>query len=575
METDGSLSTEMSTAAKDPLIGTVIAERLEVLSLIGAGGMSTVYRAKHLLLDRVVAVKVMQVGKVDDNAVRRFQQEAKAATALNHPNIAAVREFGIAESGDPYLVMDYIEGTSLADAIKQSGTLGVERTKQIITQVCAGLQHAHSIGIVHRDLKPANVMLFRDAAGNETAKIVDFGIAKILQSDGQTELTKAGEVFGTPLYMSPEQGLGKAVDARSDIYSLGCMMYECLSGQPPFSAETALETLLQHTTEAPMPLKNGGDLAPVVRRCLEKNPEDRYANAEELGQALLDPSKNRSSKKDNSRKMMFATASFIALSIIATVTIVYPAARDGINQVNRVFHPPHWQNLKKDALGEQNLGNFDAARRLYLQAAAEAERDNASALEKEMLYKQIGKFGNLSQDWELSAWSLLIALERNQRHAEDGETGSIHDWLGEAYRGQNKLDLAIEHGELGVRLKKKYWGEVPNTLFAQLHLGQVYRLAGKYSQAETMDREALTLAEKLYPAGNDATLADAYEQLANVQSANLNKVDEAVDNYKKALKCSISARVVKDPKTKKVHDRLISVLRANGRASEASEIPPL
>lgn len=203
------LSSNEAPPANDPLIGSLIAERLEILSLIGAGGMSTVYRAKHLLLDRIVAVKVMQVGKVDDHAVRRFQQEAKAATALNHPNIATVREFGMAESGDPYLVMDYIEGTSLSDLIKQDGALSVERTKAIMTQVCAGLQHAHSLGIVHRDLKPANVMLLKDATGSETAKIVDFGIAKILQSDGKSELTKAGEIFGTPLYMSPEQGLGK------------------------------------------------------------------------------------------------------------------------------------------------------------------------------------------------------------------------------------------------------------------------------------------------------------------------------------------------------------------------------
>ncbi|MBS1954907.1 MAG: serine/threonine protein kinase [Cyanobacteria bacterium SZAS-4] len=544
----------------DPLIGSLIAERLEILSLIGAGGMSTVYRAKHLMLDRVVAVKLMQVGKVDDNAVRRFQQEAKAATALNHPNIAAVREFGTAESGDPYLVMDYIEGTSLADVIKKNGTLNIERTKEIMTQVCAGLQHAHSIGIVHRDLKPANVMLFQNASGHEVAKIVDFGIAKILHDDGRVELTKAGEVFGTPLYMSPEQGLGKTVDARSDIYSLGCMMYECLSGKPPFSAETALETLLQHTTEKPIPLKNCGDLAPVVHRCLEKNPEDRYANAEELGQALFDPSKTRASKKANTRKMMFATTCFITLSVIVTVALTYPVVRDGINQVNRVLHPPHWQQLEREAYGQQNLGsgNFDSAKRLYLQAAAEAEREHASDLEKEDLYKQIGQFGNVSRDWELSTKYLLKALEMNQRHSEGGETGSIHDWLGEAYRYQNQLGAALEHAESAVQLKKKHWPDSASTLFALLHLGQEYKLSKNFVQAEQIDREALLLAEKLYPAGDSANLADACEQLAYILYEQ-KKFDEAVDYYKRALQYSVASRGEQNPRSKRLHDWLESV----------------
>ncbi|MBI2810604.1 MAG: serine/threonine protein kinase, partial [Candidatus Melainabacteria bacterium] len=416
------------TTSEDPLIGSLIAERLEILSVIGAGGMSTVYRAKHLLLDRIVAVKIMQVGKVDDNAVRRFQQEAKAATALNHPNIATVREFGTAESGDPYLVMDYIEGISLSDVIKQNGSLSAERTKEIITQVCSGLQHAHSIGVVHRDLKPANVMLSKDSSGNEIAKIVDFGIAKILQSDGQSELTKAGEIFGTPLYMSPEQGLGKTVDARSDIYSTGCMMYECLSGKPPFSAESALETLLQHSTEAPQPLKNGGDLAQVVYRCLEKKPEDRYESAEELSRAILNPTKIRPRAKDTRKKVVFGIACFVIGLLICVATTAWP-------YMVRKFHPPHWQELQQVAHQNQNLGpgNYDAAKHLYLQAVSEAEKEHATDPEKEQLYKQVGQFCNVAEDWDTSIEYLNKALEINRRHAENGETGSIHDWLCNAY----------------------------------------------------------------------------------------------------------------------------------------------
>lgn len=482
------------TDSEDPLIGTVLAERLEILSLIGAGGMSSVYRAKHLLLDRVVAVKVMQTEKVDDNAVRRFQQEAKAATALNHPNIATVREFGIAESGDPYLVMDYIEGRSLSAEIKQKGTLSIERTKEIMTQVCAGLEHAHSLGVVHRDLKPANVMLSKDSSGNEVARIVDFGIAKILQSDGQSELTKAGEIFGTPLYMSPEQGLGKTVDARSDIYSTGCMIYECLSGKPPFSAESALETLLQHSTEAPKPLKNGGDLAQVVYRCLEKKPEDRYASAEELSRALIDPTKIRPRTKDTRKKAVFGIACFVVGCLICVAVTAWP-------YMDKKFHPPHWQELAQVANQNQNLGpgNYDAAKHLYLQAVAEAEKEHASAPEREHLYKQVGQFCNLTEDWDTSIDYLNKALEMNRQHEENGETGSIHDWLSNAYRFKNRSEPAVEHGEVAVRLKKKYFGDHPHTMFAQFHLGQAYRLSKKKIRAGRTNgsRDTLVGAEAL------------------------------------------------------------------------------
>lgn len=554
----------------DPLVGSLIAERLEILSLIGAGGMSTVYRAKHLLLDRVVAVKVMQVGKVDDNAVRRFQQEAKAATALNHPNIAAVREFGTAESGDPYLVMDYIDGTSLSDVIKQNGAIGIERTKEIMTQVCAGLQHAHALGVVHRDLKPANVMLFKDAAGNETAKIVDFGIAKILQSDGQTELTKAGEVFGTPLYMSPEQGLGKTVDARSDIYSLGCMMYECLSGKPPFSAETALETLLQHTTETAAPLKNAGALAQVAKRCLEKKPEDRYASAEELRQALIDPTKNRPRRKITASKVAFGITCFVTLFVIAVAGLVQP-------YLHRMNHPPQWKQLQNAALASQNLGigNYDRAKHQYLQAAAEIEKEQASDADKEQLYKKIGQFGTMSEDLDLASKYLLKALEMNQKHAEDGETGSIHDGLGEVYKQQNKFELAVQHGELGVSIKKKYWNGSQFLLFAQLHLGQEYRKARHFAEAERTDREALALAEKVYPAGDDANLADAHEQLANILWDQRKNAPETIEHFRKGLEISILTRGAKNPKTEKLHASLIRFLQTHGQFTEAEKVPPL
>ncbi len=209
--------------------GTIFAGHYEILCVLGQGGMSTVYKARHVLFDSVRAIKVIRSDQADNSKVlRRFQQEGKSALALEHPNIAREYEFGIeATLQKPYLVMDYVEGKTLAGTLSAEGTLTTERACRLIREVCEGLHEAHSKSVIHRDVKPGNIILTTDSTSFETAKIVDFGIAKIIGPDGAQNLTQTGEVFGTPLYMSPEQCMGQKVDARSDIYSLGCVLYVC------------------------------------------------------------------------------------------------------------------------------------------------------------------------------------------------------------------------------------------------------------------------------------------------------------------------------------------------------------
>ncbi|MGD9682457.1 MAG: protein kinase [Candidatus Obscuribacterales bacterium] len=280
---------ELLAAEHLKLVGTTVAGHYEILALIGTGGMSCVYRARHLLLDEIVAIKViLPVLAHDPRSLRRLQQEAKAASRLHHPAIAGVREFGIIDDTKPFIVMDYIEGRSLADVIADEGTVGTDRAVAILHQVCQGLEYAHEQGVVHRDIKPENIIV--DASGQP--KIVDFGIAKLQRDDDSAvNLTKTGDLVGTPRYMSPEQCLGKKVDGRSDIYSLGCVAYQILTGLPPFEAESAMQMIMQHINEDPVPptrieKKISPSLEACVLKAMAKNVEERYQKASELDEDL-------------------------------------------------------------------------------------------------------------------------------------------------------------------------------------------------------------------------------------------------------------------------------------------------
>jgi serine/threonine protein kinase len=271
-------------------VGAMIDRKYELLSLLGTGGMSAVYKARHAFMRNIVAVKLMHPRLLSDTqSIKRFQQEARAASRLKHPNAITVYEFGIS-GGQPYLVMDYLEGLSCADMIKKEGRIDVERCLSIFIQACDALADAHERGIIHRDLKPSNIMIIKESGDDCFVKVVDFGIAKIVSEGGESlKLTNTGEVFGSPLYMSPEQCMGQNLDPRSDIYSMGCLMYEALTGRTPFTGKNVLETILKQTSEpAPGLGAIEGDvrvvqkLDAIVLKCLAKAPEQRYQSMNEL-----------------------------------------------------------------------------------------------------------------------------------------------------------------------------------------------------------------------------------------------------------------------------------------------------
>ena len=277
---------------RDPFIGTVLNDRYRVLSLIGKGATSAVYKVEDTKLNQTVAIKVLRNHLAEDpTIIRRFEQEAKTARLLRHPNIVNVRGCEKTGSGIPYLVMDLVEGTSLQDAIKAAGWLSVERTAEVFVQVCAALAAAHEKGIVHRDLKPSNIMLTASEDGSLLVKVLDFGVAKVLPATGDTvlKLTQTGEMLGSILYMSPEQCLDKELDGRSDCYSLGCVMYETLTGKPPLLARTAFETMNKHMSEMPERLdkvrpnlKFSPDLQYIIFKAMAKEPNQRYQRIVQL-----------------------------------------------------------------------------------------------------------------------------------------------------------------------------------------------------------------------------------------------------------------------------------------------------
>ena len=270
----------------DRLVGKVVGGHYQILSYLGEGGMSRIYKAKHLHLNKEVAIKFLAVGRqFDAKSIARFQKEANAASELQHPSICSTREFGVDENGIPYLVMDYVEGISLSELLWKERTVQPPQAIDIMIGVCRGLEHAHQQGVIHRDIKPANIILTKDRSGLDAVKLVDFGIAKLIRDDESgPDLTQTGEVFGTPKYMSPEQCLGKSVDQRADIYALGCIFYEMYAGRAPFYNESALQILFSHINDHPQEIidKCGKNVQAILDRCLQKDPARRYQRVSEL-----------------------------------------------------------------------------------------------------------------------------------------------------------------------------------------------------------------------------------------------------------------------------------------------------
>jgi serine/threonine protein kinase len=314
----------------DPLVGRVIAGKFAVNERLGAGAMGIVYRATQIALERPVAIKVLHRElAADSEFADRFWREAKAASRLDHPNSIRVFDFGQEPDGLLYLAMEYVEGTDLFEWLSQHSPIGPRTIIELLSQVLAALAVAHDMAVVHRDLKPENIMIVRgtsdDGSAIDIVKVCDFGIAKLLDASAppagpanepRRKHSTTGLIVGTPAYMSPEQARGEAQDARSDLYAVGIVLYELLTGRVPFEAETLIGVALKHVSELPerpsvRAVGVDPDLEAICLKALSKKPADRYQNAREMRVAL----QSVASKFGQGSELSFASSPLIAIGL--------------------------------------------------------------------------------------------------------------------------------------------------------------------------------------------------------------------------------------------------------------------
>lgn len=284
----------LETAETDALIGRTLDGKYHIEAKIGEGGMGSVYRARHILMDAPLAIKVLHPSLVSDaTSVARFQREAQAMARIRHSNAIAVSDFGVTEDQINYIVMELFEGESLRKVLERDKKLPYTVAIAVARQVCGALEAAHRSGVIHRDIKPENIFVSPQPDGSYAVKVIDFGIAKIVTdaSKGGPPLTRQGMIIGSPHYLSPEQCTGQELDARSDVYSLGIVLFEMLTGRVPFTAMTPVAVALLHANEPPPSLRSLNPEIPealdqLVLRALSKSKADRPSSAREFAEEL-------------------------------------------------------------------------------------------------------------------------------------------------------------------------------------------------------------------------------------------------------------------------------------------------
>ncbi len=313
---DGATLVELNDEGRDPIVGMTIDGRYSIERKLGEGGMGVVYLATHAVIGKRCALKLLRGDLASqEDVAERFVQEARAAAAIGNEHIIEIADFGRAPDGAPYFVMEYLDGVDIQHALKQSAQFDVQRCLDILVQCCEALAAAHDAGIVHRDLKPENIFLIEKNGRSDFVKILDFGIAKVARESGR--LTRTGMIFGTPQYMSPEQAAGTSIDERTDIYSLGIIMYEMLCGRVPFEADTFMGVLTKHLYEEPIPpnrlvppVKIPSALEAVLLTSIAKKPDRRYQSMRDMCDDLVAVQEGRAPQgaKDAMRRIGDSTA---------------------------------------------------------------------------------------------------------------------------------------------------------------------------------------------------------------------------------------------------------------------------
>jgi serine/threonine protein kinase len=530
-------------------------DNVEILGLIGRGGMSLVYKARQLELDRIVAVKVLQSQKLGGEAgIKRFQKEAKLSGALDHANIAKTISFGISNDSQPFMIMEYLEGSSLAEYLKQNGRLSLRRFKDTFLPILSALQAAHSAGLIHRDIKPGNIMYCRSDSGNETVKLVDFGIAKSFadEENKSAALTATGALLGSPAYMSPEQCQSQPMDNRSDLYSLACVMYESLCGAPPFAADSALELMQKHSVEPPPTVQDflktiraNKDLAETIIWSLAKKPADRPQSAAEFSTRLqnalegadLDrvPALGQSASPFSGKLKIIALLACFALFLIC-LKLLNPS-QSGLTQMPKpsadsgeldAFAMGEKNRKKELEIAEQRI-NKSAQIAPLLNLAVYYDREKKAELaipyyvrlknikENEPGYPDrilietyigLAHCYKLTHEWNKAEpiYKRLLQIHENQFGFNGSELDrDLYD-LGTCYDYEDKMDLAAATTLRLIDLRKND-GDSPE------HVDEAWERLGNCYRRHDNGKEALAIYARLLKARKDSADRDAYASI--------------------------------------------------------------
>jgi len=548
---------------EDPFLGTTVADKYEIVSLLGGGGAGLVYKATQKLTKETVAVKVLFPHMVlKPEIVQRFKQEARSASRLSHPNIVTIFDYGTAEKGQPYLVMDYLEGCSLDEIIEGAGALKFERALEIFIQACDALGHAHEKGVIHRDLKAANFMLTNDNDGKELVKLIDFGLAKAFPQEDETimKLTKTGQIFGSPHYMAPEQCRGGKADARSDVYAMGCLMYAALAGKPPFVSEDLVEILQAHLSDDPplLPLIKGENyqrhrMEAIIWRCMSKDPNDRYQSVEDLKKDLLAAKeKPKSLDRANNlfkitsfrlknfaatpKRVAAVTAAFVSVVGGASIAVWYILLGQNIPYRANPQDLAFQITAKPLSISTEDISRQNLISAALVKMAEDQQGPNstglAEALQKKALFSEhIHHYADAAP-----LYKKLLDIRTNTDGPTSYSTGQAALHLADCYFEQQHFDEAKPLYENGVNIMETLWGPDHETIPLPLsNLCEIYSQRGMYSQAE---QGLLRVIKIMQAQGSNQTTdyAMALSRLADTYNR-AGDWDNAEKFYKMALEC--------------------------------------
>ncbi len=615
----------------DTLIGTTLADKYQILEKLGSGGMGLVYKAKHLLMKRLVAIKLMLPQfAASATALKRFRQEAQAASHLNHPNILKVYDFGVTPQGLPYLVMDLLEGTNLSAELTKHNYLPLERALKIFVQTCAALYHAHQKGVIHRDLKPGNIMLVDYDGQSDVVQIVDFGMAKILsEMDGENEeLTKTGEVFGSPMYMSPEQCMGRELDGRSDIYSLGCVMYRTLTGRPAVAGASAMECFNKHATALPAPFAEVApelmlppSLEAIIFKAMAKEVHERQDSMAqlreellaELGQAeisgsmpansesaqQLSTSQSGSSSASISSNSSASTDAAISASdsapgagagdkenshtqITSTGAARLPARQSRVLENSMSQMQPSPKAARKGMIWASIAGVAIIASAIVLMPKGTTSKDGskdpdqspgqADPVSASEDYSQLIKQGQSSfdhGDYTEALKKFKIALEKARSSGDYDRVAEVRMALGRTYVEIQDLDDGQKEFQeiLKIRESEKKLTALDATE-SMNELGKIYRAKGQFSQAQKLFNRALAIRQN-YTGPDHAAVAETLADLGNL-ALEQKQFKKATDLLAQAEKVASSTQGLADLNQANIFSAIGQAYQMQGQFDKAT-----